>query len=605
MCVAVAVLSYPFAAMVGLTVSASINEVDIQAQQLPEVPPPQPSRLYAADGTTLVGQFSDHGHGYTPLDRVAPALAQAVVADARSDQPARGASTLTRQYVRDVLLDAARTPQELEAASEPTAARELRETQLAETVERKLTRAQILERYLNIAYFGHQAYGIAAAAGVYFSKRPADLTVGEAALLAGLIREPSAHDPAGDPAAAAERRDRVLDRMVALHDITRAAADRARSEPVTLRLSEPPDDCAATTDPGYGYFCDLFTAWWMGQPAFGSSPEERLSRLRRGGYRIVTSLDAALQAGAYRHVVADEPAGSPVAHGLVAIEPGTGRVRAIAVNRPYPGPAGPSPGGTALPSRPAGTTGTLFTMLAALDRNLPLTTSISAPRTGRQTMWSAFGESVDTYFAQLEQQIGADAAAAVATRLGLTPRTGGVASATPLELAGAYATIAADGVYCDPLPVASVTDPDGAPVMTSGVTPVDVAAPRCRQAVRPQVARAAVDAARCVTGYGAATAGVCGTRSTAPSVYRTVRRPVAGGTGTTDDDRTAWFVGFSPALTVASFVAAPDGPRVALGAAHRAAPIRSAAQTLRDGLAGTAVRGFTAPDPTIAYGRRG
>jgi membrane peptidoglycan carboxypeptidase len=549
--------------------------------------------------------------------------------------------------------------------------------QLAVAVEQKLSKAEILERYLNVVYFGHQAYGIAAASQVYFSKGPADLTLPEAAMLAGLVQAPSEYDPAGDRTAATNRRDYIIDRLADRHDVTRTVADQAKTQPITLHLSEPPSDCVATAENSWGFFCDLFKSWWSDQPAFGSSPPERIARLRRGGYRIVTSLDVGLQDGAQRNVTAKEPVTSTFAHGLVAVEPGTGRVEAMAVNRvystdrthngpqadqhgsptggtgSYPDTVDPLLGGGDLPGFQAGSTFKLFTMLAALDQDMPLATSIYSPQkyrsnylsgpgepascgthwcpsnanaamTGQQTMWSAFGRSVDTYFVQLEERVGADRAVAMAQRLGLRWRTGidqrqaspeqaagwgaftlGVADTTPLEMAGAYATIAADGSYCEPLPVLSITDPDGAPVTMSGDRPVEVAAPRCHQVLRPEVARAAVDAARCVTGYGAASRGVCGDQPTAPTVYPQVRRPVAGKTGTGDNDQAAWFVGISPALSVASFIADPDNPLHAVGAANHGKPIQSAAETLRDGLAGLPVREFTAPAATTAYGPGG
>jgi membrane peptidoglycan carboxypeptidase len=242
-------------------------------------------------------------------------------------------------------------------------------------------------------------------------------------------------------------------------------------------------------------------------------------------------------------------------------------------------------------------------------------------------MWSAFGKSVNTFFVQLEQQVGADKAVAMAERLGLRWRTDvdklqaspakaagwgaftlGVADTTPLEMANAYATIAADGSYCEPLPVVSITGPDGAPITMAGVKagdkPVEVAAPRCRQVLRPEVARAAVDAARCTTGYRTPT-GDCGGWSTAPTVYPLVKRPVAGKTGTTDNNQAAWFVGISPSLSVASFIADPDNPLHAVGAANHNKPILSAAETLRDGLANLSVREFAAPAATTAYGPGG
>nr|WP_308442093.1 transglycosylase domain-containing protein [Planosporangium flavigriseum] len=697
--VVVAALALPLAAVVGYGVKASVDQINSQAQSLPDVPPAQTSRVYAADGTTLISQFYEENRTPTPLAQVSPFVAQAIVAaedsrfydhhgvdvkgiarafvtNSRSGQVAQGASTLTMQYVRNVLRQAARTPQELQAATEQTPARKLREMQLAVAVEQRLSKTEILERYLNIVYFGHQAYGIAAASGVYFSKRPAELTLPEAAMLAGLVQAPSAYDPAGDQRAATTRRDYIIDRMASTGQLTRAVADQAKGQPIALRLSEPPSDCGSTAENSWGFFCDLVKSWWMEQPAFGSTPQERLSRLRRGGYRIVTSLDVNLQGSAQRNLTAKEATNSAFAHGLVAIEPGTGRVRAMAVNRvyavdqshngpkvdqqgrptnttgTYPNTVNPLLGGGDLPGFQAGSTFKLFTMLAALEAGKPLATSINSPRkyrsnypaaagepascgnrwcpsnasaamTGQQTMWSGFGKSVNTYFVQLEQQVGADKAVAMAERLGLRWRTAtdklqasadnaagwgaftlGVADTTPLEMANAYATIAADGSYCEPLPVLNITDPDGAPVM-SGEKPVDVAAPRCRQVFNPEVARAAVDAARCVTGYGAATSGVCGGWSTAPTVYPTVKRPVAGKTGTTDNNQAAWFVGFSPTLSVASFIADPDNPLHPVGTANLNKPIRSAAETLRDALAGAPARDFAAPAATTAYGPGG
>src|SRR5204863_5730895 len=116
----------------------------------------------------------------------------------------------------------------------------------------------ILEHYLNVAYFGHRAYGVYAAAEVYFSKRPADLTVAEAATLAGLVRAPSEYDPVANPFAAAERRDYVIGRMLDLHSLAPDEAASARARPIALHLTDPANDCAGTP-PGrtdWGWFCD-------------------------------------------------------------------------------------------------------------------------------------------------------------------------------------------------------------------------------------------------------------------------------------------------------------------------------------------------------------
>jgi len=304
-------------------------------------------------------------------------------------------------------------------------------------------------------------------------------------------------------------------------------------------------------------------------------------------------------------------------------------------------------GGTSIGYQ-AGSTFKLFTMLAALEHGYGLNLTFYAPHqlvssypsgwhepqscggrwcphnasnsmTGTQTMWSGFGKSVNTYWVQVEEKVGAQNAVAMAQRLGLawhsdidrlqaTPAkahgwgafTLGVADTTPLEMAGAYATIAADGAYCPPLPALTITGADGRPALAPDGRPVT--APRCTQAVRKEVARAAVDAARCVTGYGAAT-GSCGGWSTAPSTYHTVGRPFAGKTGTTDDARSAWFIGFTPQLLGAAFVADPDNPFDVAGEWQYGKPQAAVALTVRDAMRGVPVRDFT-PPPASMLGHR-
>jgi membrane peptidoglycan carboxypeptidase len=569
------------------------------------------------------------------------------------------------QYVRMSLRDSAETPAEVYAATEQTPTRKLREMRLALDLERQLTKPQILERYLNAAYFGHRAYGIQAAAEVYFSKPASDLSVAESALLAGLVQAPSTYDPAGqDQSAAHDRRNYVVDRMAEAGYLAPADAALARAEPITLHLHEPPNDCVdvPVAVNHWGFFCDLVKAWWMERPEFGADPMERLEKLRRGGLSVVTSLNVGAQASAFAQVTTREKIGSPYALGVVAVEPGSGYVRAAAVNRVYslhqgdngkhtdprrarlgirgnyPATVNPLLGGGNLPGYQAGSTFKLFTMLAALEKGMPLSTEINSPRryqskwktewnsptrcnglwwcpvnasakmSGRHTMWAGFGKSVNTFFVQLEERVGPEAAVRMAERLGLRWRTDidriqaspakartwgaftlGVADTTPLEMAGAYATVAADGKYCAPLPVVSVTASDGAVV-----TP----APACEQVISPDVARGALDAARCVTGYRAAT-GDCRGGGTAPGVYRTVGRPVAGKTGTTDDNRAIWFIGMTPGLTAAAFIADPDNPFHSVAADDRTKPRDSVAYLLRDALAGTPVVDFAAPSPQI------
>ncbi len=690
--IVLAVGAFPLAGVAGLGVLKATDFL----HDLPDTLRPgisaQVTYVYASDGRTPITQFYEEYRKYIPLAEISPHMLRATVAseDSRfyehhgvdmrgvmrafiANQQAggvsQGASTLTMQYVRNVQRDAARTPTEVAEATAQSNLRKLKEMRLAVAVEKRLTKAQILERYLNVAYFGHRAYGIYAAAEVYFSKRPKDLTIAEAATLAGVVKAPSAFDPAGSyRAAALDRRNYVIDRMADLKYLSPQLATSAKTTPIALRLTNPPNDCVSVNPRhnDWGFFCDMFKSWWRQQKAFGDTPQQREENLRRGGYRIVTSLNPRTQAIAMSEVTEKERVGSSFALGVVAVEPGTGRIAAAAVNRryhlsqkgngistdpyraardlpgTYPNTVVPLLGGGDMPGYQAGSTFKMFTMLAALEQGMPLNTRIHSPMSvrthyltgpgdpslcggvywcphnassamvGTQTMWSGFGKSVNTYFVQLEERVGADRAVKMAERLGLRWHTEvdqrmaapehvkgwgsftlGVADTTPLEMANAYATVAADGRHCEPMPVISITDINGR-VLPTGQ-------PQCRQEVDPEVARAAADAARCVTGYRASSGG-CGGWSTAPDVYRSVGRPIAGKTGTTDETRAAWFVGMTPGLAAASFIADPDTPFHVPGDGNSWKPISTVSGVLKRALAGTPVREFTPPSARTAYG---
>lgn len=694
--VVVAVAAFPMAAVGGLLAKATADLVDKTPKDLLATAPAQTTYVYGSDGVTPLTMFYEEHRRYTPITQMSPYIQQAIVAsedsrfyehrgvDAKgiarafvANQQAggvsQGASTLTMQYVRMALRDGARTPLEVRRATEQTPIRKVREIRMALDLEKETSKSEILERYLNSAYFGHRAYGIYAASEIFFSKTPMDLTPVEAATLAGLVKAPSEYDPASqDQRAATDRRNYVIDRMRQMGYLSPAAAAAAQAEPIRLKLTNPPNDCISVpkSHNSWGYFCDFLKSWWMSQPAFGGNPMEREDNLRRGGYRIVTSIDPKIQEIAERHVKAEESAGSPFAHGLVAVEPGTGRVKAMAVNRVYsldqeengphsdpskrgylkgnyPNTVNPLLGGGDLPGYQAGSTFKMFTMLAALDAGLPLSTAYDSPfrivsiypgggqtsscggmwcpsnasaaMTGRHAMWSGFGQSVNTYFVQLEQRVGADKVVRMAERLGLRWRTEvdqrmatpprsktwgaftlGVSDVTPLEMANAYAAVAADGRYCEAIPVLSVSDPDGQPATYRAADGLyrEIAQPRCRQEISADAARAATDAARCPVG-DRPVRGSCGSWSTADAVRGTVGRPVAGKTGTTDSTQTAWFVGYTPELSVASFLADPDSPSNAVGDGQANKPMYSVAETLRDALKDRPVRQFAPPSLQI------
>ncbi|MDQ7905625.1 transglycosylase domain-containing protein [Phytohabitans sp. ZYX-F-186] len=664
---AVAAAVFPANAVLALTAkSASDAFLDLPSD-LRTPPPAQRSYIYANDGKTLITSFYDVNRQDVPLDEVAPVMREAIVAaeDARffehggvdlrsvirafvangtGGQVEQGASTLTMQYVRNVLkTDPSLTAQQREEATADTAGRKLQEMRYAIALEQELSKEEILSRYLNIAYFGAGAYGIAAASERYFDKAPAKLTLAEAALLAGLVQSPDSYSPiGGNKEQALERRGYVLDSMARAGKITPEQAAKAKAEPLRLKPTEMPSGCVASSDNSWGFFCDYVRQWWMAQPEFGATAQERERNLLQGGYRVVTSLDPDIQKAAQRNVLEVYGYGSDRAAPMAVVQPGTGRVLAMAVNRHYSLDDTTNQlvaGGGAINGYQAGSTFKMFTMLAALESGRALDTGFDAPARfvsqypasgegscdgkwcpsnanpswmdGYRTMWTGFGRSVNTYFVWLEQQVGADKVVEMAQRLGITFRaesdanfakenaagwgsfTLGVAATTPLDLANAYATVAAEGMHCKPTPVLSITDSSGEKVAAGD--------PKCERVLSEDVARAATDAARCPVGdqstYGRCDGG------TAEQVSEILDgRPVAGKTGSSEDASTESFVGFTPQLAVASIAANPDDPRDHVGSAIQRDVIVAVARTMASALSGESRQEFTPPSAGAAFG---
>jgi membrane peptidoglycan carboxypeptidase len=685
-------------AMIGLIAGAVVSVVAFPAVGLGGVilknitsfynTPPAPlhipqtaqiTSVYANDGKTLITTFYDERRKDVSLAEIPQVMQQAMVAaedtryyqhggvDLRSvvrafvnngqqGQAQQGASTLTMQYVRNVLKeDPSLTPQQRVDATSDTAGRKIAEMRYAVDLDKKFSKQEILRRYLNIAYFGYGAYGIYAAAQAYFSKTPTQLTLPEAALIAGLVQSPDVDNPvSGDRKAALDRRAYVLDSMAKMKVISKAQADQAKSTAIDLHPTRQPDNCTAVPADhnDWGFFCDYLQQWWLNQPAFGATVQQREDSLNEGGYKVITSLDPKTQAEATKQSQQVYGIGSAKALPIAVVQPGTGRIAAMAVNRDYDVTANPD--GVAYPNTtdqlvggnggvngyPSGSTFKMFTMLAALESGRALSTGFDAPAKlethwpaegnascnghycpandnpswmdGYRTMWTGFGRSVNTYFVWLEEQVGVQNVVAMAQRLGIVFRsdadaelsaepkldtwgsfTLGVADTTPLDLANAYATVAADGLYCAPLPVLSITDPQG--------HSLPAAEPNCHPAVSADVARAAIDAARCPvnqqSAYGRCDGG------TAPEVGAAFKtRPVAGKTGSTEDNATETFVGVTPQLAAAGIAADPQSRADAVGDGVSSSVDMAVANTLLTALAGQPEKQFTAPPPGLAGG---
>ncbi|MET7668982.1 penicillin-binding protein [Micromonospora luteifusca] len=694
--VVVAAAAFPAVAMSGLAAKAGAETFGALPTELTVARAPQISYLLASDGKTPLATMYDENRRDVKLADISPYMQKAIIAAEDHDffkhngvdingvarafvnnqsegAGQQGASTLTMQYVRLAIAYSATHPADVVAATEDTSARKLREMRLALQVDKEFSKEEILTRYLNLASFGNGAYGIYAASQVYFGKPPSKLTIEEAALLAGMVKAPTTNDPTteGGYPKALERRDYVIDNMVETKAITQQEADTAKAVPLKVKDKRTPNGCVAANVNSWGFFCDYFYRWWMQQETFGSTTYDRERRLKSGGYTVVTSIDVKAQRAADKAVRKAKSENSKEAAMVAVVEPGSGRVRALAVNRQfklddpkkpnnklssnpakskkgirgnYPATVNPLlTGGDGITGYQAGSTFKIFTIVAALEKGIPLSYSINAPQQfkseyiidsssdaacpgthfycptnsgkkagGVQNMWTAFGQSINTYFVPLQQQVGAENVVKAAKRLGINFRaqedldlekgahqwgafTLGVSQTTPLDLANAYATLAADGTFCEPIPVQEIRDPEG--------NKLDIANPRCEKRVSTEVARAAVDAARCPVGDNSPTSK-CGSSRTAGNVRSDVGFPVAGKSGTTDSEKTAALVAMTKQYSVAGIMADPDWPQtnVEMKHAEKDGINPPVWETLRDAMAGKKPIPFEPPGQKISEG---
>lgn len=565
--------------------------------KLPDTPMPQRSVILAADGTQI-GEFYSENRVSVPLAQVPQVVRDAVLSiednrfyehagmDLRGTLRAvynnltggdtQGGSTITQQYVKNVLLLTADTPQAREAVAGHTVDRKIREARFAVAVEQDMTKDQILEGYLNVASFGDGAYGIGTAAQHYFNKALADLTPAEAALLAGLVKNPRDYNPTSHPDAATDRRDIVLRRMLDLHKIDRATYTAAVAEPLTLNVTAPANGCTASP---YPFFCQWVKQTLQDDPAFGDTPDARAAHLYRGGMIIHTTLDPRQQNIAQAAVDRALGRDNRVAAASVTVQPGTGQVTAMAVNRDF----GQAPGQTevllpVLPAYQPGSTAKPFTLAAALETGYNLNTIYDAPArysppglsspeggfrnssavdVGPMNAATALWRSSNTWYVHLEAEVGVLTVADMMGRLGITslPRTGnraiteqdaaltlGSYEVSPLEMAAANAAFAAHGIACRPVGIAAITSLTGDPMPAPD--------PDCHQAISPGVADTVASVMQGVID--------------GPDPYRTgakasLGRPAAAKTGTTNGFAAVWMVGYTPQYSTAVWVGDPRG----------------------------------------------
>jgi membrane peptidoglycan carboxypeptidase len=592
--VLLAALLVPWIVGPGLAVRASGNLLTPLTVELGERTPAGNSVVLAADGS-VVTYFYRHNRTPVAGDEIAEVMKQALVdiEDSRfyqhggldAEGTARalfrnlmagtvkeGGSTITQQLVKQTLLQTATTPEERQAATEETIGRKVREARIALGLEKRYSKADLLTRYLNIVYFGQGAYGVQAAAQRYFGVDADALTLPQAAMLAGLVQSPAEDDPLADPERARERRDEVLSRMHELGSITDEELAANLGRPVAVAPEDPPPNgCVEAVLAGF--FCDYL------QRHLTETLDVSQDRLETGGLTIRTTLRPDLQVAGDRAVVAHLPLGDPLAAMYTAVEPGTGHVLAMSVNRRFgydaDDPAQESVNLNVAASQGAGSTYKVFVAAAALERGFPpwhtITTSDpyvsqvyrngSAPYVVQNvgegypntlTMTEALIRSSNTYFVALEDQLGSvEGPVRTAQRMGLFSLdpvadeviaekrgsfTLGPEATSPLALASAYSTLGASGTQCAPTPLTELLDRNGEPLTDSDGAPLPTGTKCTPDAVPPAIA---TTLNQILVGDTALPIGT-GTRAAIPG------HQIAGKTGTSQNRFSVAFVGYTP-----------------------------------------------------------
>ena len=547
-----------------LAPSLTVEGIDFDVTSLP-----QKSRLYASDGKTVIASFYAQNREVVPIKNISVYMQRAVVAreDRRFFEHAgvdvqgvlrafvqtyvakgdtQGGSSLTQQYVKNVLMVKAREDDDPIAeyhASEDTVARKLREMLIAVQMEKKYSKYEILQGYLNIAQFGSGSlYGVEAAAKRYFNTTAANLSVVQAATIAAITKNPEKYDPSieSNQKTAEEQRNIVLDLMLQEKFITKTQHDKAKATPLkdTLNIQSVQQGCQVAGDAAF--FCSYVTNQILNSKEFGKTAQARQKLLNEGGLEIYTTMDvnannAAMKA-ARDTIPVDDPTGFEVT--IAAIKPGTGEVLGFGINRTYDATdaAKTDPTRTsvnyAVDQKDGGGIGfnvgstwkpinMIAWMLQGHSINESLRTytsyansSFNCSKFSGHGTWSLHNseggtvsqetplqgliKSHNTTQASMTQQIGLCAIADAAKTVGYhnailgqedvysansfnPPMIIGSVQASPLTMANVYATIAANGVECTPIAIKKVIKQNG--------KSVKVPSANCHQAIAPEIAQ--------------------------------------------------------------------------------------------------------------------
>jgi membrane peptidoglycan carboxypeptidase len=635
----------PYIGGMGLAAKAGADKFLNTTCNLTEEPLQLRTTIYAKDGKTKIATLFDQNRSVVKLAQIPKYVTDALIGtedrrfyqhhgvDVRglirgalhtSSGNTQGASTLTEQYVKQVNYYNAVSAGDkaaAQAAVDQNIDRKISDAQCALDLEKKNTKRQILEKYLNIAFFGENSYGIQTAAQTFFGVDVSKLTIAQSALLVGLVRSPTDYDPYLDLAAAKARRDLVIANMADQKYITAAQAATAKAAPIKLaKLSLPARGCAYANPAiiNVGFFCDYAVNWLESTGGLSEA------KLNRGGLQITTTLDPDLQNSGQRAIASSglDPK-SAYLLAMPSVTPNTGAVTTMITDKKY----GVKKGDPAYTVNPlftaayagSGSTYKYFTALAALKAGVPsnytLTTNnnswkvkncpqdYTAHNAGNYNstlpLSQALPESSNTYFVAMEDQLfGCDISPIVNTATGLgmnylksSPQLGtdgkptgktvaqsaiadrrptftlGQESTPVLELTGAFAALANDGVFCPPTPIVSITDLSGKAVPFKHIG--------CSRQFDSYVARTLVNIMTADTHGGGTAQGYFGNwygNGGSLVAAKTGTNNAASCTGTppnqvcSDNGQNSalWFVGITPNFVSAAALVNPVQPSLAI-----------------------------------------